>query len=695
MQKSLRLVSAIIALSLLLGSFQSALAAPTYRPGPPNRTDPAAARAAALADSGHVLLWQEYIVGEVGSAPTPGEPFDLTNPTVAWRSFSMPGNAALFTASIVDTTSQDMDIFVGLDRNGNGLPDPDEIECAGASFAALDSCSIEGAEAGASWVLLHNYTGTNPEDTFAVTLDVVGPIVQITSSAPASAGVLLHPGDTVEFTIGIQPVLPGFTQFEFILNNMLPQGLRYVTGSGAPAPLAVVGNQLTWVARTSGQYVAIRYTALVEENAPLDTVITNPVAFTVQPGGGPIPETVSTDIIVSTVNLSITATAPERAPANGVVRYTLTVANAGTGPAHDVLIAAVLPPGSAHVSGGELFGDLVIFEAPEVAARGVYTAAFEVKRRGPDNVPDGPQPPAPPPAAGDSVVPRIVGGEPAGPGEIPWQAALWDMEYDTWWGCGGSVIAPEWVLTAAHCVTEFMGGALPADIVGAALGRLLIDGDEGTTIAASEVIINQDFNFFTYNSDIALIRLAEPAPFSADIQPILLADSGAMSLYTPGTPALVSGWGTRQYGVPDYPDELYKVTVPVVDRATCDQNYQDNAGYWPGSIDETMICAGLPEGGKDSCQGDSGGPMAAQTVDGRWVQIGIVSWGEGCAEPGLPGVYSDVAALMPWVVQAQNTLTLYDYVAFDDLDLAGHSAVGEEPVSTVVLDAAFLPVVTK
>ena len=113
--------------------------------------------------------------------------------------------------------------------------------------------------------------------------------------------------------------------------------------------------------------------------------------------------------------------------------------------------------------------------------------------------------------------------------------------------------------------------------------------------------------------------------------------------------------------MPDYPDELYKVTVPVVDRAVCDQNYQDNASYPPGSIDETMVCAGLPEGGKGACYGDSGGPMAAQTSDGRWVQIGIVSWGVDCAAPGLPGVYSNVAALLPWVLRAQNTLTLYDY----------------------------------
>ena len=689
MQKSLRLTSAIIALSLLLMSFQGAVAAPAHRPGPPNRTDQPAAREAALATGDNVGLWQVYMIGEVASAPAPGDPFDLTNPTVAWSLFQMPGNAALFTGAIVDTTAQDMDIYVGRDANDNGQPDVDELECAGATGATLDSCAIEHAAAGAFWVLVHNYTGTNARDTYAVLLDVIGPIIQITSSAPASAGAVLHPGDTVEFTIGIQPMLPAFEQFEFILNNTLPQGLRYVTGSGVPAPLAVVGKQLTWVARTSGAYVAIRYTALVEDDAPVDTLLTNTVAYTVQPGGGPIPETVSTDVIVSTVNLAITATAPVQVSTGSTIPYTLTVTNSGTGPARNVVVAALLPPGSEHVSGGELFGGLVLFEVPEVPAGGSVAVAFEVRRSTPDPVYAAPGEPAVP------VTSRIVGGEPAQPGEIPWQVALWDMEFDSWWGCGGSVIAPEWVLTAAHCVTEFTGGVLSADLIGASVGRLLIQGDEGTTIAASEVIINQDFDHSTLSSDIALLRLEQPVVFSDTVLPIALADSSNSALYSAGTPALVSGWGSRQYDAPDFPDELYKVTVPVVDRATCDQNYQDNASSPPGSIDETMVCAGLPEGGKDACYGDSGGPMAAQTSDGRWVQIGIVSWGVDCAAPGLPGVYSNVAALLPWVLQAQNTLTLYDYVAFDEIILAGHSAVGEESVSTLVVDQGFLPVITK
>ena len=690
MQKSLRLASAVVALSLLLMSFQGAVAAPTDRPGPPNRTDQPAAREAPLTASGNVLLWQEYVAGEVTSAPAPGDPFDLTNPTVAWSAFQMPGNAALFTGAIVETTAQDMDIFVGRDANGNGKPDVAELECAGASAAALDSCTIEHATAGAYWVLLHNYAGTNAKDSYAVSLDVVGPIIQITSSAPASAGAVLHPGDTVEFTIGIQPVLPAAEEFEFILNNTLPQGLRYVTGSGVPAPLAVVGNQLTWVAHTSGDYVAIRYMALVEDDAPVNTLITNTVAYTVQPGGGPVPETVSTDIIISTVNLAITATAPTQVSTGSTVLYTLTVANSGTGPANDVVVAALLPPGSEHVTGGELFGDLVIFEAPEVPAGSSVAVAFEVRRSStPDPVYTAPGEPAVPATS------RIVGGEPAQPSEIPWQVALWDMEFDSWWGCGGSVIAPEWVLTAAHCVTEFTGGVLSADLIGASVGRHLIQGDEGTTIAASEVVVNQGFDYATYSNDIALLRLEQPVVFSDTVLPIALADSSNSALYSAGTPSLVSGWGSRQYDAPDFPDELYKVTVPVVDRATCDQNYQDNASYPPGSIDETMVCAGLPEGGKDSCYGDDGGPMAAQTADGRWVQIGIVSWGQGCAAPGLPGVYSNVAALLPWVFQAQNTLTLYDYVAFDEVILAGHSAVGEESVSTLVMDQGYLPVITK
>lgn len=125
-----------------------------------------------------------------------------------------------------------------------------------------------------------------------------------------------------------------------------------------------------------------------------------------------------------------------------------------------------------------------------------------------------------------------------------------------------------------------------------------------------------------------------------------------------GDIAFISGWGALRVSPKkslfrlnnDYtivkpqeggsaPTQLYGVEIPIVDRKECNQDYD-------GLIEADMICAGIPEGGKDSCQGDSGGPVV---IDGKLV--GVVSWGFGCAEPGYPGVYTNVAYFKNWIDQ--------------------------------------------
>merc|ERR1712071_556690 len=130
-------------------------------------------------------------------------------------------------------------------------------------------------------------------------------------------------------------------------------------------------------------------------------------------------------------------------------------------------------------------------------------------------------------------------------------------------------------------------------------------------------------------------RLTEPFVWTDFIQPIALPEP--LQQTDAGVLATITGWGTLSEGAFGLPNVLHKVSIPVVSDEDCDSAYAA-AGY--GSID-SMICAGLPEGGKDSCQGDSGGPFFLN--DAEPTLIGVVSWGIGCARAGYPGVYSEVS----------------------------------------------------
>ncbi|MFM7677832.1 MAG: trypsin-like serine protease, partial [Roseiflexaceae bacterium] len=239
--------------------------------------------------------------------------------------------------------------------------------------------------------------------------------------------------------------------------------------------------------------------------------------------------------------------------------------------------------------------------------------------------------------------PSIVGGDPATPNEFPWQIAL------TRYGsahCGGSLISANWVVTAAHCVTMGSGGLR----VELGIHNIWSLGSNPyrQSIAIEQIIIHPQYgNTVDYGDyDIALIKLQTPASLNTTVKPITLASSVHGVLYTPSTLAdpttwpMVSGWGATSYGGGSS-QYLRKVAVPLVSNATCNSNYA-------GGITERMVCAGLPQGGKDSCQGDSGGPLFIND-NGIPVLIGIVSFGQDCALPNYPGVYTHVAQLYPWV----------------------------------------------
>jgi secreted trypsin-like serine protease len=225
---------------------------------------------------------------------------------------------------------------------------------------------------------------------------------------------------------------------------------------------------------------------------------------------------------------------------------------------------------------------------------------------------------APASAAPTGPSPNVVGGTDAALGEFPWMARL-SM------GCGGAVIAQRVVLTAAHCVSRTGTNTS----ITATVGRVrLSDTAHGQVIRSTYVYRSPQYRT-TGTYDWALIELAS-APSTA---PLSIANQGETSLNS-GT-FTIMGWGaTREGGAQSA--TLKKATVPFVSDSSCAASYGELAPA-------TEICAGYAAGGVDTCQGDSGGPMV-KSVNGVWREVGIVSYGNGCARPNYPGVYSEIQA---------------------------------------------------
>lgn len=211
--------------------------------------------------------------------------------------------------------------------------------------------------------------------------------------------------------------------------------------------------------------------------------------------------------------------------------------------------------------------------------------------------------------------PRIVGGTKAKQGEFPWMVRL-SM------GCGGALYKKDVVLTAAHCVD---GSGKNTDIT-ATGGAVDLKDPKAVEVKSTEVV--QAPGYSGHGKDWALIKLAKPI----DQDTLKIASDGA---YDKGD-FTIAGWGADKEGG-DQQQYLLKASVPFVDDDTCKSAYSD-------LVPSDELCAGrVKEGGVDSCQGDSGGPMFRKDDSGAWIQVGIVSWGNGCARAGYPGVYSQVS----------------------------------------------------
>ncbi|BDX04890.1 DUF1986 domain-containing protein [Planctobacterium marinum] len=257
-------------------------------------------------------------------------------------------------------------------------------------------------------------------------------------------------------------------------------------------------------------------------------------------------------------------------------------------------------------------------------------------------------------------LPKIIGGVITPDGERPWMASLqWDGQHF----CGGSVIEQRWILTAAHCVEDVAEQDLASIRVQVNVNDLSNNG-EGEFHSVARV-----YNHPGYaqgeSTDIALLYLESEV--SSSVPTIALADANMMAEGAePGTVATVSGWGNTSINGENFPDLMHKVEVPLVSNQVC-----NSAEAYNGSVKDTELCAGFSEGGKDSCQGDSGGPLTV-FYNGQENQVGVVSWGEGCALPNKYGVYARVSALKSWV---DSTMFGNSDVPPTDPDLPGDDPV--------------------
>ena len=253
------------------------------------------------------------------------------------------------------------------------------------------------------------------------------------------------------------------------------------------------------------------------------------------------------------------------------------------------------------------------------------------------------------------TVSRIVGGSEAPRAMAPWQVSL-QLDFDGRWGhvCGGSLIHPSWVLTAAHCLFDGDGRLRRAGQVSVVHGTQTLSSG-GERRLAARLVPHERYRGdgpAGQPDDIALIRLSSPFPAARSQTVQLQSRQLEENFGFPGACSVVTGWGTvgareLSRGRADaggLPDRLRAVDLPIIDNARCGNVY-------PGGITAGQVCAGYEEGTMDSCQGDSGGPLVVPGGPTGWTQIGIVSFGRGCARPGAYGVYTRVSHYIDWILR--------------------------------------------
>ncbi|XP_040165630.1 trypsin-7-like [Anopheles arabiensis] len=228
---------------------------------------------------------------------------------------------------------------------------------------------------------------------------------------------------------------------------------------------------------------------------------------------------------------------------------------------------------------------------------------------------------------------RVIGGNTSDIDQYPWMAALYYRQQFT---CGGSLINDRYILTAAHCVARMDAAGFEVYL---RRPNIVTLNPEAVHRRVARIVMNR-YQELRNNNDVALLLLQEPVGVADGLVPICLPVDGSNF---DGKEAIVTGWGTTESG--ELSEHLQQLTVPILTNQQCRKS-----GYFRFQITAKMLCAGYLEGGRDSCQGDSGGPLQlAKGEAGQQQIVGVVSWGNECAQRNYPGVYARVTRFVSWI----------------------------------------------
>lgn len=248
---------------------------------------------------------------------------------------------------------------------------------------------------------------------------------------------------------------------------------------------------------------------------------------------------------------------------------------------------------------------------------------------------------------------NIIGGQNAEQDAYPWMVgiaykgnySLYDAQF-----CGGSLIAPYWVVTAGHCIQGLKVSSI--NIVFDAYS--IMNPEPGfRKVSVDTIILHENYNIPNeLDNDIALIKLSEPMMEGQSIQ---MVTPEKENLIIDGIESTTLGWGLVNENTQEYGDTLQKVNINVIDNTTCASN-----PYYAPYINASVMCAGNKNEKKGSCSGDSGGPLFIDD-NGQSLLVGLASWvnGADCGSPGSPGVYTRLAYYYNWLVEKTGIINSY------------------------------------